>query len=108
MAMRRVRPVRIDGTEFENRQIVGEQNRISSTYKTYLKILFGLHLTVLIMMWAKVFCENAVTYFGMESVFWRKLDLPPAYLWEYVWCLSIIPNILALYAMPNNRVSLHK
>jgi uncharacterized BrkB/YihY/UPF0761 family membrane protein len=98
------RPVGTDGSDFQHRQRVAAQYQTSASYKFYLKALFGLHFTVLLAIWAKVFGEIGATHFGMNSALWKRLDLPSAYPWEYVWCFSVVPIILALYAMPKNRV----
>uniref|UniRef100_A0A7E4UPC6 Protein jagunal n=1 Tax=Panagrellus redivivus TaxID=6233 RepID=A0A7E4UPC6_PANRE len=93
-----------DGNDFKHRQRVAAQYQISASYKFYLKALFGLHFTVLLGLWAKVFGEIATTQFGLKSALLKRLDLPTAYPWEYVWCLSFVPIVIALYAMPKNKV----
>uniref|UniRef100_A0AC35GI48 Uncharacterized protein n=1 Tax=Panagrolaimus sp. PS1159 TaxID=55785 RepID=A0AC35GI48_9BILA len=78
------RPVGTDGSDFQHRQRVAAQYQTSASYKFYLKALFGLHFTVLLAIWAKVFGEIGATHFGMNSALWKRLDLPSAYPWEYV------------------------
>ena len=42
--------------------------------------------------------------FGIESKFIKRLDLPSAYPWEYVYCFSFIAIICGLVSFPRNRV----
>ena len=71
----------------------------------YLKTLFLAHFLVLFTMWMKVFGQNIFDLLGIKSTRFEKLDLPSPYPWEYVWCTSVIPVILAILAMPKNNVS---
>jgi hypothetical protein len=95
----------------------------SLQYKFYLKILFAFHFMVLLVMWTKGDKITMVHYIGcilvggellfnelriVRSVpdFWRRLDLPSAYPWEYVWCLSFLPIIFALLSFSRNKVKI--
>uniref|UniRef100_A0A914QY14 Uncharacterized protein n=1 Tax=Panagrolaimus davidi TaxID=227884 RepID=A0A914QY14_9BILA len=59
-------PVGTDGSDFQHRQRVAAQYQTSASYKFYLKALFGLHFTVLLAIWAKVFGEIGATHFGSQ------------------------------------------
>lgn len=76
----------------------------SVQYKFYLKGLIMVHFFTLFTMWAKVGGEVLAREFGITSTLWKRLDLPTAYPWEYVWCLSFIPCIFAILAFPKNNV----
>ncbi|KAE9549054.1 hypothetical protein FO519_007738 [Halicephalobus sp. NKZ332] len=95
-----------DGTDFKHRQRVAAQYQTSVSYKMYLKTLFLAHFLVLFVMWIKVFGQNFLDAAGIKSPRFKKLDLPTAYPWEYVWCTSIIPVIMALLALPKNNSKL--
>ncbi|KIH54155.1 hypothetical protein ANCDUO_15701 [Ancylostoma duodenale] len=75
-------------------------------YKFILKWFFAPHILILIFMWAKVGSEVLRREFGWRSAFFERLDMPSAYPWEYVWCLSFIPIICAMLSFPKNRVKL--
>ncbi|KAK0426400.1 hypothetical protein QR680_009689 [Steinernema hermaphroditum] len=102
------RAVGTDGSDFKHRQRVAAHYTWSVQYKNYLKYLFFFHLSVLVFMWAKVGGEFAVNTLGVELPAFKKLDLPTAYPWEYVWCLSFLPCIFALMSFPKNKVQLLK
>ncbi|TKR92458.1 hypothetical protein L596_007105 [Steinernema carpocapsae] len=93
-----------DGSDYKHRQRVASHYQWSVQYKSYLKYFFFFHLLVLIFMWTKVGGEVLVNSFGIDWPFFKKLDLPTAYPWEYVWCLSFIPIICALMSFPKNKV----
>jgi hypothetical protein len=76
----------------------------SVQYKFYLKLLYMLHIIVLFAMWAKVGSEFAMRELGYKSEFFKRLDLPSAYPWEYVWCLSFVPIILGFASFSHNKV----
>jgi len=95
-----------DGTDFKHRQRVAAQYQTSVSYKMYLKTLFLAHFLVLFTLWMKVFGQNIFDLLGIKSTRFEKLDLPSPYPWEYVWCTSVIPVILAIFAMPRNNVKL--
>lgn len=76
----------------------------SVQYKFYLKCLIVVHFFTLFAMWAKVGGEFLAREFGISSTLWKRLDLPTAYPWEYVWCLSFIPCIFAILSFPKNQV----
>ncbi|KAI6182435.1 Protein jagunal-like protein [Aphelenchoides bicaudatus] len=92
-----------DGSDFSHRQRVANSIKLSVQYKFYLKLLFCIHILVLIAMWAKVGSEFARRELGHKSPFFEKLDLPAAYPWEYVWCLSFIPIAFAVFSFPHNK-----
>ncbi|KAI6233051.1 hypothetical protein M3Y99_00966300 [Aphelenchoides fujianensis] len=95
-----------DGTDFSARQRVANQIKLSVQMKFYLKGLFALHFFVLLAMWTKVGSEFARRELGWKSPFFDKLDLPSAYSWEYVWCLSFIPIIFGLLSFTHNKARL--
>uniref|UniRef100_A0A8R1TNF7 Protein jagunal homolog n=2 Tax=Onchocerca TaxID=6281 RepID=A0A8R1TNF7_ONCVO len=100
------RAVGSDGTDFKHRQRIAAHYHYSAQYKMYLKILFGLHFLVLLTMWAKVGGEVLVEEFGIRWRFYKSLQLPSAYPWEYVWCFSFIPLIFALISFKRNKINL--
>ncbi|KAI6178686.1 Protein jagunal-like protein [Aphelenchoides besseyi] len=100
------RAVGTDGTDFGHRQRVANSIKMSVQMKFYLKGLFSLHILVLMSMWAKVGSELARREFGYKSSFFEKLDLPSAYPWEYVWCLSFIPIIFGFLSFAHNKARL--
>lgn len=55
-------------------------------------------------MWVKVFGAQILNLLGMKSQRFEKLDLPTPYPWEYAWCFSVIPVIMALLSLPRNKV----
>uniref|UniRef100_A0A915M8Z3 Protein jagunal n=1 Tax=Meloidogyne javanica TaxID=6303 RepID=A0A915M8Z3_MELJA len=99
------RAVGTDGTDFKHRQRVAASIKLSVQYKFYLKLLFALHFLILLPLWAKVGGELIFDQFKLmkQPKLWRRLDLPNAYPWEYVWCLSFIPIILAIPSFQKNR-----
>lgn len=68
-------------------------------------MLYSIHVLVLLAMWTKVGSEFAMRELGYKNAFFKKLDLPSAYPWEYVWCFSFVPIVLGLVSFPQNKVS---
>ena len=99
-----------DGTDFKHRQRIATSIKMSVQYKFYLKALFGIHFMILLPVWAKVGGELLFNEFKLVTPppLWKQLDLPAAYPWEYVWCFSFIPILLALIALPRNKLILLK
>ncbi|MCP9260447.1 Protein jagunal [Dirofilaria immitis] len=95
-----------DGTDFKHRQRIATHYHHSAQYKIYLKVLFGLHFLVLLIMWVKVGGEVLVEEFGIRWPFYQTLQLPNAYPWEYVWCFSFIPLIFAVISFKRNKINL--
>ncbi|VDM94791.1 unnamed protein product [Thelazia callipaeda] len=93
-----------DGTDFKHRQRIAAHYQYSVQYKTYMKILFALHLLVLLTMWVKVGGEFVVEGLGIKWPFYENLQLPNAYPWEYVWCFSFVPVIFAIISFKRNKV----
>uniref|UniRef100_A0A914KX39 Protein jagunal n=1 Tax=Meloidogyne incognita TaxID=6306 RepID=A0A914KX39_MELIC len=104
------RAVGTDGTDFKHRQRVAASIKLSVQYKFYLKLLFALHFLILLPLWAKVGGELIFDQFKLmkQPKLWRRMDLPNAYPWEYIWCLSFIPIILAIPSFQKNRLLLLK
>ncbi|KAL3102148.1 hypothetical protein niasHS_003557 [Heterodera schachtii] len=104
------RAIGSDGTDFKHRQRIAASVKLSVQYKFYLKVLFLLHLLILLPMWVKVGGELLFDEFALlqQPHLWRQLDLPSAYPWEFVWCLSFIPILFALLSFPKNKPFLLK
>uniref|UniRef100_A0AC35TGR6 Protein jagunal n=1 Tax=Rhabditophanes sp. KR3021 TaxID=114890 RepID=A0AC35TGR6_9BILA len=95
-----------DGSDYKSRQQVASRYKISADYKFYLKCVFILHFAVISFMWAKVGGEILSKYFGIELETYKKLNMPAAYHWEYVWCLSFVPPVLAIFSFKKNQINL--
>ncbi|CAD6190925.1 unnamed protein product [Caenorhabditis auriculariae] len=109
MSSRGVRATGTDGTDFQHRQRVAQHYQESATYKSTLKYFFLLHSLILVFMWCKVGSEILRRDFGVKIGFFERLDMPPAYSWEYAWCFSFVPIIFALLSFPRNKLQmLHK
>uniref|UniRef100_A0A914I5Y6 tRNA (cytosine(34)-C(5))-methyltransferase n=1 Tax=Globodera rostochiensis TaxID=31243 RepID=A0A914I5Y6_GLORO len=104
------RAIGSDGSDFKHRQKIAASIKLSIQCKFYLKMLFLLHLSILLPMWVKVGGELVFKEFGLleQPDLWRQLDLPAAYPWEYVWCLSFIPMLFALLSFNRNKAILLK
>ena len=105
MSSRGVRAAGTDGTDFQNRQRIAQHYQESVQYKSILKWFFVPHFLILVFMWLKVGSEFLRSNFGWKSAFFERLDMPSAYPWEYVWCLSFVPVVLALASFQRNKVS---
>lgn len=95
MSSKGARVTGTDGSDFNHRQRVANSIKlrfvfpmISSNYvyfsvqnKFNLKLLYSIHILVLLAMWAKVGSEFAMKELGYKSEFFKRLDLPTAYPW---------------------------
>ncbi|CAI4230265.1 unnamed protein product [Auanema sp. JU1783] len=95
-----------DGTDFQHRQRIAAHYQEIVQYKTTLKMFFALHLFALLFMWGKVGSEVLRNDFGVQHPLLNFLRMPAAYPWEYVWCFSFIPILIALKSFPKNNVKL--
>ncbi|KAI1713653.1 jagunal, ER re-organization during oogenesis domain-containing protein [Ditylenchus destructor] len=103
-----LRPEGTNGNDFKHRQKVADSIKLSVQYKFYLKVLFAIHLLVLLAMWVKTGGEIVFNDLKLTEppTLWTRLDLPAAYTWERVWCMSFIPIIFALLSFPKNKALL--
>ncbi|GMT19015.1 hypothetical protein PFISCL1PPCAC_10312, partial [Pristionchus fissidentatus] len=95
-----------DGTDYLHRQRVAAHYQESATNKFILKFFFGAHVLILAFMFAKVGSEILKKDFQIEIEFFKKLDLPSAYPWEYAYCFSFIAIIVGLMSFSRNKVQL--
>ncbi|CAJ0963783.1 unnamed protein product, partial [Mesorhabditis belari] len=93
-----------DGNDFRHRQQIAAHYQESVQYKNYLKWLAVPHLLVSLFLWTKVGGEILRRSFETKIAFLERIDLPSAYPWEYVWCLSFFVCFLAFMAFPKNNL----
>ncbi|VDL58192.1 unnamed protein product [Hymenolepis diminuta] len=101
------RPAGSDGSDFQHRERVVEPYNQSPLFKRRLRTTFTLHITIWLLVAAKVLPEVLFRFGFVSRAFIRRYGLPPNELWEYAWLFgSILPVVFGHFAFSKNRVYL--
>lgn len=75
----------------------------SALNKSRLKYCIFFHYLLFFAMLAKLLADilDRLDFFILEI---EELQVPKPLLWEYLWCLSILPTFLGLSAIKKNKI----
>ncbi|UJR38173.1 hypothetical protein I4U23_030849 [Adineta vaga] len=89
-----------DGSDYQHRERIAPQYRLSAETKSRLRMLIYLHFLLGLLVFA-----HLLTY---HVPFLTSFSVPRPHFWEYIWLISIIPAVCGLLSMNKNHVFLMK
>jgi hypothetical protein len=89
-----------DGSDFQHRERIPTQYRVSAETKSRLRLLIYLHFVLALLVFFQV-----ITY---HIPLIKTINIPRPHLWQYIWLLTIFPSICGLISMNKNHIFLMK
>ncbi|ESO08962.1 hypothetical protein HELRODRAFT_74654 [Helobdella robusta] len=97
------RPMGSDGTDFLHRERIAGHYQSSATNKSRFKWTIYLHFLLGLLMIFRL----SVSFFVLLNIrppsFLQRMRLPRAWMWEYVWLVSLMASMFGLFSLRKNR-----